>query len=1250
LHESKRKIHIQVNQDFHEKRREENLHIAHYLKSARSSYERERLLKEYDNNKSKLPAFAGTSQTAVHLGLLSTKELLKDSNKNNKDKRLPSPSPQQPHPEHFPNPNNPNDLLQQPRRTIQSANSNNSANKKGTTRPLSANDVKKIHTYLKAANRSAHPIDSDKELHQLETMIIGRFLPPEQKWDATPNDNLFQSHYNHKNFYNRNQTIYPDANKPKYDSYKNYLIDRSVDILTVSQQQREEKQKKRQEEQLQQQRPHSHNDYSNHHNHSHQKKKEILILHSGDSHDNSEVAVMPGESFQKKQKEEREEEEKNRDQDQMNQSLFRPQSAPVLVLSYNSSPAKNKQPPPQQGQGSGGGPLHRILESGESQDLDEKKEEQEGEDNLWRNWNPSGGNGNGNLFNPENQKKTMKSMKSVQSSPNLLSSSAGSSSPLKQYLLNAKNVIGAIKTFRTGEEEEENNNNADSSTTAGVLSPSLKKNVSFTENVFVREFTGNHTGIGIGGNPLHNSSMRVVAPNNNKVVDKIVSLSDIKSPLSGGNNNNNNKSLGSVSRESFMSEITLEDPQDFAEKDYKSIRKAMTAMGAAQQMLHLRGSAGSGGGGSTSGGPGSTLATAPVIIAEEEKEQKEREKEKEMEIRRVKLPYRDFDGIPGASVLKSHLERNDYEEQLVKAHQTMISNRSGRTGRGVSSRGDHFLGGGSGGGESQPLTKPVEELLLLDDELFEALNIELISHYDFPIRCDNICNSRILGKKKRENKKAPGGNNNSSSSSVVQHNDIRNVGKVAFMIYETGYCIKGSAENYQIVHDYPHVQEVAETAKELLQEVLQKNPFSHDLLHTPMPNTKLFQQQNNNNNNNNHNKEEKEKEDQNNNNNKNVINNKIPSPTSSGKALVPPAPSSSSAHSSSFLAYSKLKNQNLDTSSAYLLTATGLLVAVYLLPHSPESPTRNKAFHFFSLKDLYEIFKKYANDSSSCYSSQASDLLTIFDEIFSFGYPYGDNNNNNNSNNTGGNSSPAHAIGSRKSSKHNNSLSRAQSTVNNMSRGVSTNKMMTTSPAPASPPPSLSPPSLSPPPPLLRPSDSFVHQPLKKTSRQKSQVFLAGKTFIESSYHSESGTTNNSHHHQKKKDVFIDQENEAGALVYPCLTDMTDQETLLSLIEILMNHIEIRRENDKEEEEKDEKEKEKELTEEEDEEEESVDYYCDESFEGNGGIGKNHSPNHNNNSNNNSPKKAKQMSKKKSGRKGKEKEKTEEENSLKIFV
>jgi hypothetical protein len=1189
------------------------------------------------------------------LGLLSAKELLKDSKKNNKDKTLASPSPQQPHPEHFPNPNNPNDPLQQPRRTIQSANSNNSANKKGATRPLSANDVKKIHTYLKAANRSAHPIDSDKELHQLETMIIGRFLPPEQKWDATPNDNLFQSHYNHKNFYNRNQTIYPDANKPKYDSYKNYLIDRSVDILTVSQQQREENQKKRQ--QLQQQRPHSHNDYNNH---SHQKKTEILILHSGDSHDSEGAVMLPGESFQKKKNEE---EEENRDQDQ-SRSLFRPQSAPVLVLSYNSSPAKNKPPQqPQQlqnpgqgqGSGSGGGPLHRILESGESQDLDEKKEEQE-EENLWRNWNPAGGSGNRNLLNQENNKK---SMKSIQSSPNLLSSSDGSSSPLKQYLLNAKNVIGAIKTFRTGEEEENNNNNnTDSSTTAGVLSPSLKKNVSFTENVFVREFPGNNSAI--GGNPLHNSSMRVVAPNNNKVVDKIVSLSDIKSPLGGNNNNssNNNKSLGSVSRESFMSEITLEDPQDFAEKDYKSIRKAMTAMGAAQQLPHLRGSAGSGG--STSPG---TLATVPVI-AEEEKEQKERDKEKEMEIRRVKLPYRDFDGIPGASVLKSHLERNDYEEQLVKAHQTMISNRSGRTGRG-------------GGSDSQPLTKPAEDLLLLDDELFEALNIELISHYDFPIRCDNICNSRILGKKKRENKKQPpqmkrgsgSGSglsaNNNSSSSVVQHNDIRNVGKVAFMIYETGYCIKGSAENYQIVHDYPHVEEVAETAKELLQEVLQKNPFSHDLLHTPMPNTKLFQQQQNNYNNINNNKEEKEKEkeDQNNNNNNKNIHNKIPSPTSSGKALSPPP--SSSAHSSSFLAYNKLKNQNLDTSSAYLLTATGLLVAVYLLPHSLEAPTRNKAFHFFSLKDLYEIFRKYANDSSSCYSSQASDLLTIFDEIFSFGYPYGDNNSNNNNNNnnngsnTGGNSSPAHAIGSRKSSKHNNSLSRGHSTVNNMSRAVSTNKMTMTSsgpgPSPASPPPSASASSLSPPPPLLHPSDSFVHQPLKKTSRQKSQVFLAGKTFIESSYHNESGASNNSNSNslqkKKKKDVFIDQENEAGALVYPCLTDMTDQETLLSLIEILMNHIEIRRENDKEEE--DEKEKELAEQEEEEEEEESVDYYCDESFEGNG-IGKNHSPNHsnnhnNNNSNNNSPKKAKQMSKKKSGRKGKEKEKTEED-SLKIFV
>jgi hypothetical protein len=998
---------VKVNKSFHEKRLEENIHIAYYLKTARSSYEREKLLKEYEDNHAKLPAFNGTKtpQTAIYLGLLSTKELMK---KTTSAKTLSPDRNQTAEPQH--------------------GQTNKS---KTSARPFSANDVKRIHNYIKKAKESARPTDPEKEFKALEQMITQRRAPSNERWDSSPNDFLHNSNYNHKNFYSRDQTIYRPgssggdrrSSSPNVGGM-NYLIDRSIDILTLSKQKQQEELERQQKIRFTQERDFLEEEM---------QKRQTKGKRAPEQKQPDNVPLVPSVSI----------DSWAAVNDADARSLSRPQSAPIL-LAYNS-PTKQT--------------------DGEFQQQAEAK---------------------------------MKSAKSA--TDVMLEENAKITASFHQQFLKAKNLIGAARKFSD-------------------LSP--KRNVSFQENVAVREFKGGEmnrldfgdiatvdtssttTKMGgvategqgeegysssanntstfplfdprlfknqlSAGTLLHRQpSYHQQAPQLQGVeetTDNIVAMSDLSRNNSRANLAEPTRSLSMMSN---ISEITLDED---IRMDYQAAKKEMSRkVAAAAKSTDLR----------------------------------------ETKDPQVRLPH--VEDEVRSSLLKNQIEKSEYEEQLKRAHSSMLANRNKRD---KSKR---------GGPDTNSLN---DEELLLEDELFEALNVDLVSHFQFPTRCDNICNSRILAKKPS----APC--------------DVRNLGKVAFMIYEIGYCIKGSKENYQIAHDYPNLEELQEQQEESLHHLMTKLP------HVSQPSgfhghvSKLFQhppdhlEENGSLGSGNnphpvehhrrktihnhvghdpHNlfskplapahgpaksaadaassdekekdvrvtfqlpaaNEEKERE-------KEKHQRTVPSPLEKAQsaripsALSPPP----SSNNNSFLNYNKLKNQNLDTSNAFLLTCTGILVAVYLLPHDSDHPTRHKTSKFFSLESLYELLQGIAENKKSPYCHQASDLVTIFDEIFSFGYPYGD-----------------------------------------MSY-----QPMNDTPVP---------------PHKLAKQKTFVNRTNFMT-RQKSFNITA-----------------------MKKDIFIDEKakgfSSKGAMIYPCLADMTDQENMMALLEILMSHLEIRKSEDKEDE------------------------------------------------------------------------------------
>jgi len=284
-------------------------------------------------------------------------------------------------------------------------------------------------------------------------------------------------------------------------------------------------------------------------------------------------------------------------------------------------------------------------------------------------------------------------------------------------------------------------------------------------------------------------------------------------------------------------------------------------------------------------------------------------------------------------------------------------------------------------------------------------------------------------------------------------------------------------------HEYPALQEMEKENQEALQHLLQKNLYAN-----LGPNKPLFNRNNSKDNNINQQQQgEDERKDE------KKERSKSPSP-------IPPfSPTDTSdnnnninnnTNGNSFLTYSKFKNQNLDTSNSFLLTCTGLLIAVYLLPHSSTQPYKNKTYKYYSLRDLYNIFSTYANDRNSKYRHQSSDLLTIFDEVFSFSYPYGEIDY----------------------------------------------------------PTLMSPILLSP----LPPSSSTPN-------RRKSQLIVNKKNF----HNRKSSFCNipSPSHQDEKTIVYIDEHEKDGAIVYPCLLDMMDSDMMMNMIEIIMNHIEIRQIN-----------------------------------------------------------------------------------------
>lgn len=982
MQEKKRQIQLDQKRTFHEKRHQENLHISEYLKNARSSYERDRLLEEYDVNHAKLPMFSKTSQTATYLGLLSTKELLKPNKSAQINAAIAASSPK-----------NVPQSLQNNSSFVQSKKTH--VSKRSSNRPLSSNDVKRIHQHIKRAKEISRPMSPDRELKQLEEMLTTRHLPPNEVWNLSTNDNYHNSNYNNKHLPRRDETVYG----PLKEDVPNYLVDR-VDILTLAKQ-REQEEKERQMleiEQLRQSYP----------------QRNGYMLGSGmtlQGYITQQPHMMSSQSNPNLNPVESDDDIEI--ENEPKGVLTRPQSAPVL-LSYGSP--RKKLPPtnqtnvpqdilqrkPEEQQ------HHHQLQQQQEKKLKEKLSNEKDSKNNSKESTPRR-NSNPKVNEPTT---TTTEKKKITPQVRFLEEKKKSNDTFKHYLQNSKNIIGVVKQLS-------------------------KKNVSFREDISVREF-------GDDGNlTINNATIIDSATNSNTLTpstytgsgttnhlslaglsDKITrmptqkGLSRVLEEVKGGDDiRQSPREEGrdyppsrASSMLSVISELTVDEPQPMK---YQHLR---------QQFRNRPDSTDSG--------------------------------TKDIEEARIRFTQEIV-----AKELKTQVSRQEHEEQLIKAQQNFTMKRLQREQKAVNNR--LYIS------KDDPSHPYQEDILLLEDELLESLNIDLLSKYSFPIRCDNICNSRILNK-----------NNHRI--------DIRNIGKVAFMIYEIGYCLKGSKENLQLMHhEYPALQEMEKENQEALQHLLQKNLYAN-----LGPNKPLFNRNNSKDNNINQQQQgEDERKDE------KKERSKSPSP-------IPPfSPTNTSDNNSnnmnnnlngpnSFLTYSKFKNQNLDTSNSFLLTCTGLLIAVYLLPHSSTQPYKNKTYKYYSLKDLYNIFSTYANDRNSKYRHQSSDLLTIFDEVFSFSYPYGEIDY----------------------------------------------------------PTLMSPILLSP----LPPSSSTPN-------RRKSQLIVNKKNF-----HNRKSSFCNivpSPLQEEKTMVYIDEHEKDGAIVYPCLLDMMDSEMMMNMIEIIMNHIEIRQIN-----------------------------------------------------------------------------------------